>query len=110
MTNYLSKLRNGAYQECKEHRNLRQMCKHLNNRSMRDAFQRWKCRSTYANTVIEVNEMGPVVEEVLEHRLDVTNLKNFMREEGFDPDQVCQVSDLTHKRVKGLMAGVIARL
>jgi hypothetical protein len=33
--------------------------------------------------------MGPVVEEVLEHRLDVTNLKNFMREEGFDPDQVC---------------------
>jgi regulator of replication initiation timing len=23
MTNYLSKLRNGAYQECKEHRNLR---------------------------------------------------------------------------------------
>jgi hypothetical protein len=53
---------------------------------MRDAFMRWKCRATYDQTVIDVNTVGPVVEEVLEHRLDVNNLKDFMRREGYDPD------------------------
>lgn len=68
---------------------MRALCRHVNNRSIRDAFMRWKCRSTYSNTVIEVNEIGPVVEEVLEHRLDVCNLKDFMRKEGYSFDQVC---------------------
>jgi hypothetical protein len=89
MTQYLSDARNGAYQLNKEHKHLKQLCYHLNNRTMRDAFMRWKCRDTYDQTVIDVNTVGPVVEEVLEHRLDVNNLKDFMRREGYDPDQVC---------------------
>ena len=83
---------------------------HWNNRSVRDAFNKWKKQSTYGCTVIEVNEIGPVVEEVLEHRLDVNNLKDFMRKEGLDPDQVREVSDNTHRRVRGLMAGAIGRM
>lgn len=53
---------------------------------MRGAFDKWKDQSTRAQTVIEVNEIGPVVEEVLEHRLDCANLMNFMRKEGFEED------------------------
>ena len=58
----------------------------MNNRTMRDAFCKWKSQSTNDLTVIEVNEIGPVVEEVLEHRLDVCNLKDFMRKEGYNED------------------------
>lgn len=43
----------------------------------------WKKKSNFAQTVIEVNEIGPVVEEVLDARLDVCNLKNLMASEGF---------------------------
>jgi hypothetical protein len=28
----------------------------------RDAFNRWKKQATFATTVIEVNEIGPIVE------------------------------------------------
>jgi len=58
----------------------------MNNRTMRDAFYKWKSQSTNDLTVIEVNEIGPVVEEVLEHRLDACNLKDFMRKEGYNED------------------------
>ena len=56
---------------------------HFISAQVRDAFKRWKQQSDYCNTVIEVNEIGPVVEEVLDHRLDVHNLKNLMADEGF---------------------------
>jgi len=35
---------------------------HFISQSTRDAFMRWKKKAQYAQTVIEVNEMGPVVE------------------------------------------------
>ena len=42
--------------------------------------------------MIEVNEIGPVVEEVLDARLDVTNLKNLMASEGFTEHQIEDVA------------------
>jgi len=110
MTRNLYDLKNGRYKQRDEWRRVKTLCMHWNNRSVRDAFNKWKKQATYGNTVIEVNEIGPVVEEVLEHRLDVNNLKDFMRKEGLDPDQVREVSDNSHKRVRGLMAGAIGRM
>lgn len=49
---------------------------------------------------MEVNEVGPQVERVLEHRLAVTNLKNLMASEGFTEHQI---NDVSHKAtLKGL--------
>lgn len=39
---------------------------HFISANVRDAFMRWKKKALFAQTVIEVNEIGPVVEEVLE--------------------------------------------
>lgn len=52
------------------------MFAHFISASTRDAFMRWKSKATYAKTVIEVNEIGPVVEEVLEKQMDVHNFAN----------------------------------
>ena len=44
-------------------------------------------------TVIEVNEAGPVVEEVLDHRMDVENLKNLMKDEAFTKAQIDEIAE-----------------
>ena len=44
----------------------RVMFGHFISRQVRDAFDLWKRKALFATTVIEVNEIGPVAEEVLE--------------------------------------------
>ncbi len=44
----------------------RTMFGHFISAQVRDAFNRWKQKAQFATTVIEVNEIGPVVEEVLD--------------------------------------------
>ena len=73
---------------------------HLISASLRDAFNMWKKKANFVTTSMEVNEMGPEVERVLEHRLAVTNLKNLMVSEGFTEHQI---NDVAHKAtLKGL--------
>ena len=50
---------------------------------MRDAFNKWKKQAVYAQTVIDVNEIGPIAEQVLDKQLQVHNLRKLMAEEGF---------------------------
>jgi hypothetical protein len=47
---------------------------HINTRGIRQAFDKWRKATEAYNTIDDVNTMGPVVEEVLEHRLDCMNL------------------------------------
>lgn len=56
---------------------------HFISQSTRDAFMRWKKKALYEQTVLDVNEIGPVVEEVLDAQMQVMNLKNLMADEGF---------------------------
>lgn len=42
------------------------MLGHWHSRKRREAFLKWKNQASFATTVIEVNEVGPVVEEVLD--------------------------------------------
>lgn len=83
---------------------------HFISAQVRDAFKKWKQQSDYANTVIEVNEIGPVVEEVLDHRLDVHNLKNLMADEGFTSHQINDLSDGADKKGLELIARSVARM
>ena len=41
--------------------------------------------------MLEVNEIGPVVEEVLDKQMDVANLKNLMADEGFKEHEIGEV-------------------
>jgi len=59
------------------------MFAHFISASTRDAFMRWKSKALFAQTVVEVNEIGPVVEEVLDKQMEVQNLQKLMADEGF---------------------------
>ena len=56
---------------------------HWHARDLRRRFLHWKHYASKESTVIEVNEIGPVVEEVLDAQHEWFNLKNFMRDQGF---------------------------
>lgn len=49
---------------------------------------RWKNNAYLATTVIDVNETGPVVEEVLNQKLQYTNYISFMKEQAFTPKEI----------------------
>ena len=82
---------------------------HFISANVRDAFMRWKKKALFAQTVIEVNEIGPVVEEVLEKQLDVANLKNLMTSEGFTPNQIEDVAFKASKKSLELISRSIGR-
>ena len=82
---------------------------HFISAQVRDAFNMWKKKAHFAQTVIEVNEMGPIVEEVLDKQMKVANLKNLMTEEGFTPTEVQNVSDKANAKGLELLARSIGR-
>lgn len=87
----------------------RVMFGHFISAQVRDAFNRWKKKAGMCQTVIEVNEIGPVVEEVLDKQLDVTNLKNLMADEGFTSHQIADVAARARAKGMNLLAKAIGR-
>jgi len=85
------------------------MFAHFISQSVRDAFDRWKKKALYAQTVVEVNEIGPIVEEVLDARMDVQNLKQLMADEGFTNYEVEDVAHKADRKGLELMARSVAR-
>ena len=85
------------------------MVKHCLTRGLRHAFDRWKRQANIAQTVINVNETGPVVEEVLDHQLDVHNLKNMMTEEGFTKHEIGDIENEAQKKSLAKIAKAVGR-
>ena len=83
---------------------------HFISANMRDAFNRWKKQATYAQTAIDVNEVGPIAEQVLKNQLQVHNLRKLMADEGFTNYQVDAVTINAEKRSNELLAKSIARI
>ena len=67
LLDYMSHLRLMSLKWKKEELKKLTMVKHCLSRGLRFAFDRWKRQANIAQTVIEVNDAGPVVEEVLDH-------------------------------------------
>ena len=82
---------------------------HFVSRRVRDAFNMWKNKATLATTVIEVNEIGPIAEEVLEKQLDVANLRNLMADEGFTEHQIEDVTQNASDKALELLAKSVGR-
>lgn len=85
------------------------MVKHCLTRGLRLNFERWKRQANVAQTVVNVNETGPVVEEVLDHQLDVHNLKKLMTEEGFGKHEIDDIENEAQKKSLDTIAKVIGR-
>lgn len=82
---------------------------HWYSRSTREMFDRWKKQAELCQVAIDVNEGGPVVEEVLKARQDLNNLQEFMREQGYAENEVKEVVDITKDKVKEQMQRTRAR-
>jgi hypothetical protein len=68
----------------KKENTIRSMLGSLNSRRIHEYWQRWRDQAELATVVKDVNECGPVVEEVLEWRTKLNSLKDFMDNEGYE--------------------------
>ena len=59
---------------------------------------RWKKKSDSIATVEDVNECGPVVEDVLEARLKIKNCIDFLGKEGYTQKQIDAFEEQAEKR------------
>ena len=109
LLDYMSHLRLVSLKWKKEELKKLTMIKHCLSRGLRFAFDRWKRQASIAQTVIEVNDAGPVVEEVLEHQLDVHNLKQMMKDEGFKQGEIDDIEHDADKKSLEKMAKVVGR-
>ena len=85
------------------------MVGHMISRRVRDAFDKWKSQANLMSTVIEVNEIGPIAEDVLDKQLDNANLKNFMKKEGFTEHQIEDIVHNAAVKSRELLAKTIGR-
>jgi len=110
MTQYMSHFRNVTLRE-KDQLNVKlALFKHANTMNMRTAFMKWKAQSEKLRTVQEVNEQGPVVEQVLDHTLDFKNCQKFMEDQGYTKPEIEQVVEQAKGRVRELLARAVARM
>lgn len=98
MTRYMSEMRVKAYRNKESTSKRIMMINHLMSRQLRRSFNKWKTQTEACETVDDVNECGPVVEEVLEARLDIKNSVDFMREEGYTQKQIDECEELAETR------------
>ena len=64
--NYYMHMRRQVFGGKSVHRKQRTAFGHFISRRVRDAFEMWKSKAKLATTVIEVNEIGPITEHVLD--------------------------------------------
>jgi hypothetical protein len=83
---------------------------HYISNKARTYFQRWKETAQKQTVIIELNEEGPVREEVFEQRQILENCKNFMRDEGYHEKEIEQVLKCGVVDKKGLILKAINRM
>lgn len=83
MTKYMSEMRVKCYAIKEKTTKQLTMFNHMFTRQMRRAFELWRNQTQAVATVEDVNECGPVVEEVLEARLMIKNCLDFLKKEGY---------------------------
>jgi hypothetical protein len=88
MTEYLSHLRTRCYNVKSVDMRKVTVVRHLMSRELRRAFNNWRKKTDCVLTVEDVNECGPVVEEVLEARLMIKNCLDFLKKEGYTEKQI----------------------
>lgn len=68
MSGYLSVFRVKVIDQKRKDYKIGKMFGYWYSKSLREKFLRWRDQAHKATTVIDVNECGPVVEEVLSHQ------------------------------------------
>jgi hypothetical protein len=76
---------------------------------LRDAFNLWSKQTSKIAHVQEINENGPVTEDVFEARRMNKNLQAFMSSEGFTPDEVAEKLENVRVKNKHLMLKCLTR-
>lgn len=110
MALYLSDLRSKKLEESITIKRIVGCIKYWNSRRTRAMFMKWKQSAGKETTVNDVNDDGPLVEEVLMHKLRLKNMADFMRDQKYTKSQVDEAVNFSSTRVKDLMGKALARL
>ena len=85
---YFNRFRVKVTDEDQRKRRLRVIFKNLQVSHRHTGFRRWKAFAESENLSQELNETGPVTEEVFEGKRACKNLLEFMRFEGYDEEEI----------------------
>lgn len=108
MQRYLSDLREINLSEKERCAKITNLFSHFgDNAAIRHFFMKWKYQSQKLKTLEDVNEAGPVVEEVLDAQIELKNIAQFMRKEGYTESQIKQALDSAKDKNKELMMRVV---
>ena len=77
---------------------------------LRVAFFKWKDNANFNQTVEDVNETGPVVEDVYKYWQIYKNLKYFLKDEAYTPQEISKIAIWAYNRQRGLVSRSVSRL
>lgn len=86
------------------------MLGHMSSYRVRLGFFRWRDQAKKVSVELEVDEVGPVVEEVHHHQLRDRNMKYFLRDEAYTPIEIHRISQWARGRTKEYLARTITRM
>jgi len=109
MTDYLSALRVKVVDRKLKDLVISSMFGHWYARDLRRRFLHWRDQAKKATTVIDVNETGPIVEEVLEAQQQWTNQLKFMCDQGYTQKEMDELAEKAKDFSKTLISKTIAR-
>ena len=82
----------------------------IQNANTRWAFTMWAKQTDKIIATQELNETGPITEQVFEANRCIRNLKNFMRDESFTEEQITAKVNAVAVKSNYLMTHLVARL
>ena len=109
LLSYFSRYRNQVQKDRIIDSKRRAIFNHWIVRDLKNAFNKWKNQAKCATTVMDVNLEGPIVEDVLNAQMDVGNMKNFMKKEGFTDRQIDEIANKGQDKGDSILKKAIGR-
>jgi hypothetical protein len=94
----MSELKNRTFARKTKYCLLKSALGHFASGGLRRGFFKWKRFAFCEHTVQEVNEVGPVVEDVLHHQMRRENIKGFIEDQAYTPKEVQEITQWANKR------------
>jgi bacterioferritin (cytochrome b1) len=105
----------GGYRKiCKDKKHKGQRAKkimlNIDNQNLRWAFEHWRKQNVREMLAEDLNQTGPITEEVFEANRTIKNLKDFMREQHYTEEEIANWTKGVFNGVTGQMNWLIKRL
>ena len=110
LRNYFGRYRAIVKSKSSRSNNVKKIMLKIDNVNLREGFEAWRKYTMDQNLIQEVNETGPVTEEVFEANRTITNLKAFMRKENYTEEEIAKKVESVNDQNHYLMNKLVKRL